>query len=888
ANIPEDHPAAQPSIGLAADGDSWPLRQALADRRLLMVGDAGARFGPLPGGPWPEPATQAVILPLTERGGSDPAGWVVAGVNPRRPLNAQYRQFFQLLGAHIESAVNNAHAYDEERRRAESLAEYDRAKTEHFENISHEFRTPLTLMLGPLDEAIGKAPAEWREPLKMARRNAQRLLRMVNLLLDFARIEAGRLEARYEPTDLSTYTADLASNFRSAIESAGLRYIVDCAPLPESVDVDRVMWEKIVFNLISNAYNHTREGEVAVRLKSADGEVVLTVSDTGVGISETDLPHIYERFFRGADVSARVQEGIGIGLPLVRELVRLHGGDIAATSKRGEGSTFTVSIPFGRAHRRWARPAEAAVPMTEAVAYIGGIPPPPQPAPPVAVAGNRDGRPRIIVADDNADMRAYLFRLLAPHYEVETANDGAAALDAVNRERPDLVLSDVMMPAMNGFELLQAIKGDPVLRPIPVILLTARAGEHETVGALEAGADEYLVKPFSAAELLARIRSQLELADSRKQLERASRAKDEFLAMLGHELRNPLSPIATALQLMRLRAPDVLIREREIIENQVRQLGALVDDLLDVSRIARGKIELKKEQVDVAQVIAQALETAGPLLEQREQSVQTDIGDGLIVEGDSRRLVQIVSNLLTNAAKYSPPRRTVHVGAAREGKQVVIRVRDEGIGIGRDLLPRVFELFTQDRRALDRAEGGLGLGLAIVRSLTRLHGGSVDAYSAGRNRGAEFVVRLPLLEPGPSQRSKKPPEPATAAGDRGRLKVLVVDDYRDAAESLAQVLEFEGYRTRVAGDGPEALEAAAEFRPAVALVDLGLPIMDGYELARRLQQTPGLENLRLIAVTGYGQESDRQRTREAGFVEHLVKPIDAGTVGDLVARIAAA
>lgn len=373
------------------------------------------------------------------------------------------------------------------------------------------------------------------------------------------------------------------------------------------------------------------------------------------------------------------------------------------------------------------------------------------------------------------------------------------------------------------------------------------------------------------------------LRESEAQLQRASRAKDEFIAMLGHELRNPLAPIATTLELMKLRGPDLFVREREIIDAQVGHLTALVDDLLDVARIARGKVELQTAEVDLAAVVAAAVEITQPLMEERQQSLCVDVAEGLAVSGDKRRLAQVVVNLLTNAAKYSPPGRKIEVRATREDRKVVLRVRDEGQGIDPALLPHVFELFTQAAQSADRQTGGLGLGLAIVRNLVTLHGGTVVAASEGRGKGSEFTVRLPLVARRRHRGASKAVTGAShPAGHRTKAKVLVVDDYALAAESLALLLGEMGYVTRVAHDGPSGLQAVAEFDPDIALVDIGLPVMDGYEVARAVRRTPGREDLPLVAVTGFGQASDHARAKEAGFDEHLVKPLAAGKIGQLI------
>ena len=378
-----------------------------------------------------------------------------------------------------------------------------------------------------------------------------------------------------------------------------------------------------------------------------------------------------------------------------------------------------------------------------------------------------------------------------------------------------------------------------------------------------------------------------ELQRTRAEAESANVAKDEFLAMLGHELRNPLAPILTALQLMRLRGAPTAERERTVIERQVKHMVRLVDDLLDISRITQGKITLARDVVDLAEVTARAIEIASPIFEQQRHQLSADVPRDLFVVGDAARLAQVFSNLLTNAAKYTPPGGHITVGGLRHGDEISLFVRDTGVGLAPDFIPRVFDLFVQGRQAIDRAQGGLGLGLAIVRRLVELHGGRVTADSEGLGRGATFTVHLPAAA---ISKTEPPPQQVAHAASTivngGEVRrVLVVDDNQDAAELLSESLQLLGYITRVAHDGPSALHAAKLFHPDIALLDIGLPVMDGYELARQLRQqdSESGRRLRLIAVTGYGQETDRQRAREAGFDEHLVKPVDLTRLAALLA-----
>jgi signal transduction histidine kinase/DNA-binding response OmpR family regulator len=1004
----------------------WPLRRVLAtgeaERVVLEEPDA------FPLGPAEQPLREALALPLTASGQDRPIGVMVAGVNPTRPLDAEHRTFFALAAGQVAMAIQNARAVEEEKRRADLLAELDRAKTAFFSNVSHEFRTPLALMLGPLEDALhdraATLPGRQRERVEVARRNALRLQKLVNTLLDFSRLQAGHVKPAFMPTDVTALTTEIVGSFRPAIERAGLSLELSLESLAEPVFLDPSMWERIVLNLLSNALKFTFEGGLGVTLGSAGGEAVLAVSDTGVGIAPEDLPRVFERFHRVEVARARTHEGSGIGLALVRDLLGLHGGSIEAASEPGRGSTFTVRVPLGHAHL----PPEQVVPASPGAAQPGTVQayvaeaerwlPAAGPLPLDEAVEVPADAPLVVIADDNADMRDYLARLLGARWRVRTVADGEAALEIVQRDRPALVVSYVMMPRMDGFELLARLRHDDERRHVPVMLVSARAGEEARVEALQAGADDYLVKPFLGRELVARVESQLlrarmralerdhaqrmsavfqqapvaiailrgpqhvyelanpgylelvghrplvgrpirdalpelegqgilELLDdvfrtgepfvgqsmrtrlarerggepqeaffdfvyqpmhdeqgavesiavvafdvtavtlARRSAEVASRAKDEFLAMLGHELRNPLAPILTAVQLMKLKEVPAAEREIGMIERQSKHLVRLVDDLLDIARVTRGKIELRRERMELADVVARAVEVASPLLEERRHQLTLDVPPrGLPVDVDPGRFTQVVANLLNNAAKYTEPRGAVTVRARREGSEAVLEVRDTGIGISADMLPRVFEMFVQESQSLDRSHGGLGLGLAIVRSLVELHQGRVSASSEGLGRGSGFEVRVPLSHAGDDVPEAHPPEAVAVplAPDGGRRRVLVVDDNVDAAQGLVDALRRAGHDARAAFDGPTALELVRDFCPEVALLDIGLPGMDGYELAARLRDRGDGDGPSLVAISGYGLAADQERSARSGFDRHLVKPVDLDEVVRLVAE----
>jgi PAS domain S-box-containing protein len=527
-------------------GTAWPFAEVLAQHEAQVVSLDTAQFDAEPA--WDRAPSQAAVLSIAPSGPTGRAGFLVAGLNPFRLLDGPYRGFLDLVSAQVSGSIGNAEAYQQERRRAEALAELDRAKTAFFSNVSHEFRTPLTLMLGPLEEMLAHADDvsdAMREELRLIHRNAIRLLRLVNTLLDFSRIEAGRAEAMFEPTDLAALTAELASTFRSAVERAGLQLKLDMQPLDEPVFVDRTMWEKIVLNFLSNAFKYTFDGEIAVVVRADGNAAVLEVRDTGTGIPANELPHIFERFHRVQGARGRTHEGTGIGLALVQELVRLHGGSVTAESSVGEGTSVRARIPFGTTHipadrlgsatqrplpagvtapwveeaLRWL-PANGDEPDAEQLdadgqSQLSNVP-----------AGSRDAH--IVVADDNADLRDYLTRLLREQgYRVTTVANGVEALNVVKTMRPQIVLSDVMMPEMDGFELLRALREDPDTSGLPIILLSARAGEEARIEGVSAGADDYLVKPFSARELLARVGTHLEISRVREAATRALRESEQ-------------------------------------------------------------------------------------------------------------------------------------------------------------------------------------------------------------------------------------------------------------------------------------------------------------------------------------------------------------------------
>ncbi|HYO51486.1 ATP-binding protein [Archangium sp.] len=767
-------PAAPELTPLAEEtGARWPFARVRSSGRVEVVSGLSERFGcSLPGGPWPEPASSALVAPILTATAGRASGFLVIGVSPRRAVDEEYRQFAERAASHVATVLSSATAYEAERKRAEALAEIDRAKTAFFSNVSHEFRTPLTLMLGPVEDSLADAehplPPEQRERQLLVRRNALRLQKLVNTLLDFARIEAGRAQASFVPTDLAALTRDLASSFDSALKSAGLGFLVDCAPLPEAVYVDPAMWEKIVLNLLSNAFKFTFKGEIRVALKWLGDRVELTVQDTGTGIPEEELPLIFERFHQVEGARGRSHEGTGIGLALVRELVKLHGGKVDVKSALGKGTTFTVSLPTGSSH---LPKAHVGVVRTLAPTGIGpssflaevsqwndaSVSRPAHAAPSALRAGAR-----ILVADDNTDMRDYLSRLLSPHWTVEVVSDGAQALAAARTHPPDLILSDVMMPGMDGLELVQALRADERTRTIPVILLSARAGEEATIEGLKSGADEYLVKPFSANELLARVNAQLTVSHLRQEAVRAERAhadeanrlleesrratrsREETLAVVSHDLRSPLSTITTAAELLqRALGEDErgarLRKYTDSIRRSASRMNRLIADLLDLASIDTGTLSIEPRPHTAEELVREVQEMFE--LQTKEKGLQftSESEPALpVLSCDKERILQVLANLLSNALKFTV-QGGINVRARRHPEGILFSVSDTGAGIAPEALPHVFDRYWHSTQ---KGHESHGLGLSIVQGIVEAHGGTLHVESEP-GRGSTFSFLLP-------------------------------------------------------------------------------------------------------------------------------------------------
>jgi signal transduction histidine kinase len=774
SGISTAHPLAPEWIEPRADFP-WPAHRMLLHPVPRLIEDLAEqrKLAMLPSGSWNKPTEQAAVFPIKQQGQEQPAGFFIIGTNPYRRYDTAYSGFVDLLAGQISAGLGNARAYEAERRRAEALAEVDRAKTTFFSNVSHELRTPLTLMLSPVEELLSETreqTPEDRELLALVHRNGLRLQKLVNTLLDFSRIEAGRMQAAYEPTELGRLTEELASNFRAAMERAGLNLQIECEPLSEPVYIDREMWEKVVLNLLSNALKFTFAGSVRVAVKAVDRHAQLVVQDTGTGIPASELPHIFERFHRVAGAKGRTIEGTGIGLALVQELVKLHGGSIKAESEVSQGTTLTVTIPFGTEHLpkdkvRAAGESFSGAPTadafaTEALRWI--------PDDKSHDGGGRTlkaARPgvraeRILLADDNADMREYVRRLLEERYQVVAVSNGEEALQSAIAEPPNLILSDIMMPGLDGFGLLQELRARAETRTIPIVLLSARAGEESRVEGLGAGADDYLIKPFTARELLARVAAHLSMSrrtmeaeealresratlqSSNEELRRANADLEQFAYSASHDLQEPLRQVAIYSQLLERKLASKLDGKASgylayCIEGAHR-MEMMITDLLAYCQAAK-KSDSPVHLVSIEEVVETVKKNLSSTIDDTGAEILTSALP--VVHGESVPLVHLFQNLLSNAVKYrSKKKPRIRISAVEDADQWTFSVEDNGIGIRKEFQSQIFGIF---KRLHDRAEyPGTGVGLAICQKIVERYGGRIWVESE-LGRGSTFFFTLP-------------------------------------------------------------------------------------------------------------------------------------------------
>ena len=799
------------------------LLLAQTTRQPQVIDGLQRLLGHMPKGGWEVSPDKAIALPIFVAG--EASGFLVIGLAPFRPLDERYLNFFSLIADQLTTSFADIHVLEVERNRAAALAEIDRAKTLFFSNISHEFRTPLTLLLGPIEDLLNE-PASLetnKYRLGVAYRNALRMQKLVNTLLEFSRIEAGRLEGQYRRVDIGTLTLDLASTFRSAVEKAGMELHVTQGPVAGDVYVDPELWERIILNLISNAFKYSQDGSISVDVRQVGDTIEVSITDTGVGIAEDQLEKIFDRFHRVENAGGRSLEGTGIGLAMVRELVRLHHGTIGVKSRVGEGSVFTVIIPLGADHlpvERIVHSTRAAALTRQTDAFVleamkwvpdaAGMDVVPVADPDAEIdfilrAGSDDGdtgdgradgdglrlepgvglapgtgagtaqRYQVLLADDNADMREYLRRLLAPQFNVITANDGEEAFEKMIAYRPDLLLTDVMMPRLDGFGLLKKIRLVPELQDTPVILLSARAGEEAKIEGLEAGADDYLVKPFGGRELIARVESNIRIAKERAaalrqytekleqsvrkrtqelrrlniSLEQSNEDLQQFAHVASHDLKEPVRKIRTFTgrlldeygEVLPAEAKSFLGKIQHATERMVTMIeGVLTYSILNSDAQTISPVDLNDVFDNIESDLEVAIQASGAELRRGKMPA---------IEGAPVLLYQLFYNLVNNALKFSTEAdKPLIVISSRvtewAGKRIAeVSVKDNGIGFDQDQSSRIFEAFAR-LNSKDKFEG-TGLGLALCKKIAERHHGSIIADGV-RGKGAVFTVRLPLIQ----------------------------------------------------------------------------------------------------------------------------------------------
>lgn len=736
----------------------------------------------LPIGPWKKAANQFVYIPISAAGGAHPYAILFAALNPYRQFDEAYLQFCELIGERVSLEINKMVAFEEERKRAGALEQIDKAKTVFFSNISHEFRTPLTLILSPLEEFINQHNAGLsvadKQNIETAHRNALRLLKLVNSLLDFSRIESGRQQASYVPTDIVCFTKKLAATFQSVMDKAGLQLNIQAAVIDQPVYVDRSMWEKIVFNLLSNAFKYTFRGSITVEMGTEEKFAVLKIKDTGVGIPEAEMPHMFERFHRVQQVTGRTYEGTGIGLSLIKELVQLHHGDISVESKLNEGSTFTVRIHLGKEHlpsqQITTQQEDEDNPgynmyVEEAGTLLVKTPDSPE-------AAGKENRPLVLVVDDNADMREHIQAIISNQFNVVTAVNGEDAFQKIQQLKPALVLSDVMMPVLDGIGLVKAVKGDKATAHIPVILLTARAGEESKIVGWETGADDYLTKPFSAKELISRISSQIktqqiraealidiaeqkkyakQLEDMNRELTKMNEELTSFAYVSSHDLQEPLRKIQMFSKRIMEKEVHVLSEEGknffQRMDNAAGRMQLLINDLLAYSRTNTSPKHFEKTNLNYL------------IQEVKQELIERFTITGAVIACESLpelpiirfQFKQLFTNLIANSIKFARQGVTPyiqiscdqvngqainHPAAPKEKKYWHISVADNGTGFDPKFNEQIFGLFQRLHGRRDYE--GTGIGLAIAKKVVENHNGFISAEGR-ENEGATIHIYLP-------------------------------------------------------------------------------------------------------------------------------------------------
>ncbi len=809
--------------------------------------------------------------------------------------------------------------------------EIDKLKTQFFTNISHELRTPLALVLGSVERLLRSESftPEQRHHVETIERHSTILLKQVNDLLDISKLDAAKMGLNYADVDMAQLVSFTTGCFEDLARERRISFTM-AAPSSLPVQVDAEKAQRVLLNLFSNAFKHTPDGgKVHCHLSADQERLFISIQDSGVGVPPELRDVIFERFWQGDPSPGGRFGGTGLGLSIAQEFAQLHGGHITVHDAPGGGACFTVELPLtapaGTEIRgRSPEPTEIAAVARLTLAQLAW----PQQedrdseqqSEGVTIAPD-ESKPLLLVVEDNQAMNRFLRETLAAEFRVEVAFDGEQGLQKAVALSPDLILTDVMMPGTSGERMIRQIRTMPELNAVPIVVLTAKADQELRTNLLEQGVQDYLTKPFSVAEMLARLRNLVTMKRTRDVLqaeiesrsenletmaqtlaqrkreaqlalavaEESNRARDQFLATISHEMRTPLTAIIGWARLLRTGNLDKesFSRALETIERNARAQAKLIEDLLDTSRIITGKMRLDVRTMELPPVIQAAIDAVRPAVEANAIQLYTVLDpDAGPVLGDPDRLQQVVWNLLSNAVKFTPREGRVQVRLERVNAEAHLTVIDSGKGIKPEFLPYVFDRFRQGDSSTTRTHSGLGLGLAIVRHLVELHGGTVQADSPGEGGGASFQVRLPLVIAAVESHVPLATVDRESTVDLRGLRVLVVEDEADTREMICLTLRRYGAKVTPASSAAEALKALRRIRPDLLLADIEMADEDGYTLLRKVKalESARREPIPAFALTAHTRPEDRRRAFAEGFQLHIPKPIEPAALASIVAE----
>jgi CheY-like chemotaxis protein len=938
----------------------WPIQEAM--KTGFAIVNNLPQFVNIFGGKWPEPTIQAAVINIPKNNNSRSRGILIVGLSPRRPFDTDYKTFLMLVAKQISQSFVTTEIYEIQSKRNAELEEMDKAKTIFFTNVSHEFRTPLTLMLGPLADSINDTndplSPQQRGRLLMIQRNSIRLLKLVNSLLDFSRIQAGRAQAQFVPVNITKLTREISSSFEPLLEDAGLRFILKIEDIAESIYLDKDMWEKIILNLLSNAFKFTKMGAITLSLKQIEDKVQLSVEDTGTGMPSHELPRLFERFHRIENSEGRSIEGSGIGLSMVQELVNIHVGTIHVESSLGIGSKFTITIPLGKSHLPQDKIKEIEY-ISERKSdndnFSSGLNPIIMEArrwnPKKADHNNNQSKSpsinrsintskkRILVVDDNPDMRSYIGGILSKYWDVESTVDGEEAFDSALNNPPSLILSDIMMPNLDGFGLMHKLRAHPNTKSVPIILLSARAGDNSVIEGLDMGADDYLVKTtFSEKELVARVNNHIELGKLRHELEKevekattelreANNKLHDFIDMICHELRNPLQGISGSMEMVK----DAFVSIQSLwkstiannnieedsklnllmiahldkvkgyylnIEDCVIHQKTILDQVIFLTMLDAKKISLVPAAVEPVELLSDLIKIFEEQIANKSLQVNFKPAEGIKISIDIKYMKHILESLFGVLVTSSDPNSIITV------QQFVVSQEDQNLVALQNDLSSTSQIQSENdlgkqQSQINQYSNSHGTGqlynpsrnfvLAIINRLIVLLGGSSDEFSI-RDNGFSFTVLAKRMEALTDADITNVVENLTllASNRKPTHMVLIAEDNVINQTLCRAILKKKGYQSITANNGVEAVDKFVPGKFDFILMDIAMPEMNGIEatkLIRNKEQEEGIEDpVVIIGLSAYAQHDMITKASDAGMNDYISKPASFQKIGDIIGQ----